>query len=259
MKGSHIITLGIGFLIVYSCANNEKWNDIRTVQVSAQAKKETKKQLLEQDKIVPSTPYNITVDMEFMDTTIAINADVCRKINTELIREFLDLNNEYEGNHAVETFIDLLQTQYESDDKPSDMYDHFTGTAQFGFDGIINYFFTEDYYGGGAHPNSVTSIQCFSTQTGDKINLDQLITDTCSVPLSQRLTDRLMKKVGVVSLDSLHSLGYLDNIEMFVSDNFILDKDSIHFYYNPYDIAPYAAGAITLSFSYEELKDYIRK
>lgn len=261
MKGSQkTILASIGILIVCSCANNERWNDIRTVQVIAQATKSTKTQTLEKNAPQSAAPpYDITVDMEFMDTTIAINAEVSRKINTELIREFLSLNNEYESNHAVKAFINQLQTQYENDENSSEIYDHYTGKAQFGFDGVINYFFTEEYYGGGAHPNSVTSIQCFNTQTGDKINLNQLITDTCTISLSNRLTERLMKKVGVPSLDSLHSLGYLDNVDMFVSDNFILDKDSIHFYYNQYDIAPYAAGPITLSFSYEELKDYIRR
>ena len=38
----------------------------------------------------------------------------------------------------------------------------------------------------------------------------------------------------------------------------MLKKDSIHFFYNRYDIAPYAAGTTTLGFPYEELSEIMK-
>ncbi|MBO4663061.1 MAG: DUF3298 domain-containing protein [Bacteroidaceae bacterium] len=44
---------------------------------------------------------------------------------------------------------------------------------------------------------------------------------------------------------------------MYNSDNIKLGTDSISFFYNPYDIAPYALGSTTISFAYDELKGII--
>lgn len=242
-----------------SCANNDKWNDIHVVKVTAQAQAEKKQQIHELGDTTYTPSYDITVDMEFMDTTYAINLEACKKINAQLIKEFLDIDDVQNGDKAVKLFIERLQNHYEQDEMSPEIYDHLTGKAVFGRDGILNYILNEDYYGGGAHPTSVTNIICFSTETGNKISLYDVFTDTCKISLCEALTDKLMQNVGVNSLDSLHSLGYLDMLDMFVSENFSLAKDSIHFFYNQYDIAPYSVGTTTLSFSYEELKNYLRQ
>lgn len=246
-------------LIVCSCASNEKWNDIQIVKVAANATAERKTKTNEVgDTIIVSPPYDITVDMEFMDTTSIENIEVCHMINKKLIEEFLDQKNETDPQKAVNIFIERLQNQYEQDDLSPEVYDHYLGEAKYGRGGVINYFMNEDFYGGGAHPTSVTNILRFNTQTGEKIELYEFFTDTCSTSLCDKLTKRLMDNVGVTTIDSLHALGYLDMLDMYVTENFFLDKDSIAFYYNTYDIAPYAVGPTTLTFSYEELKEYIR-
>ena len=237
-------------LIVCSCASNEKWNDIHVVKVAANATAERNTKTNEVGDTIVSPPYDITVDMEFMDTTSIENIEVCHKINKKLIEEF--------PHKAVNVFIERLQNQYEQDDLSPEVYDHYIGEAKYGRGGVINYFMNEDFYGGGAHPTSVTSILRFNTQTGEKIELYEFFTDTCSTTLCGKLTKRLMDYVGVTTLDSLHELGYLDMLDMYVTENFFLDKDSISFFYNTYDIAPYAVGPTTLTFSYDELKDYIR-
>ena len=44
---------------------------------------------------------------------------------------------------------------------------------------------------------------------------------------------------------------------MFASKDFSLEADSVIFYYNEYDIAPYAFGPCQLAISYDELQDII--
>lgn len=259
MKVTRLIPIAfIGFIIVCSCANNDKYNDIHVVKVTAKSSSEKKQKSQEQGDIITIPPYDITVDMEFMDTTSAINSLACKNINNFIIREFLNIQNEQDGQKAVATFIQRLQNHYEQEEMAPEIYDHLTGKAEFGREGVLNYTLYEDFYGGGAHPTAVTNIVCFNTETGNKINLYDVFTDTCTHSLCDVLTDRLMKDVGATSLDSLHSLGYLEMLDMFVSENFTLAKDSIHFFYNQYDIAPYSVGTTTLSFSYEELKNYLR-
>ena len=254
----YIISL-IGILSIFSCAHTEKWNDIHTVKVEAEAIAPKKATTTEIGDTITTPPYDITVDMEFMDTTSIENREACNKINTYLIEEFLNQKGELDCNKAVDAFIENLKAQYAQDDISRQIFDHYTGKAVYGKEGVINYILVENYYSGGAHPTSVTSILRFDTNTGEKIDLNGFFNDTCQYVLCDRLINRLMADKGVPTIDSLHAIGYLEVGDMFVSENFILNKDSISFFYNQYDIAPYACGTTTISFSYEELKDYIRK
>lgn len=249
---------GISALIIASCASNEKWNDIHTVKVAAKALAEKKVTATANGDTIITPPYDISVNMEFMDTTTLENADVCRKINKQLIHEFLEQDIE-DGEKAVEIYIQRLLNIYKEEDACSEIYDHYNGKAEYGKEGVINYILAEDYFSGGAHPSQMTTILRFDAITGDKIGVYEFFNDTCRVALETKLTQRLMEKVGVPSLDSLHSLGYLAMCDIFISENFLLGKDSIHFLYNQYEIAPYSAGTTRISFSYDELKDLIRK
>lgn len=261
MKGSqYILITFIGLIIICSCANNEQANNIHTVKVSAEVQeKKQKASILPNGDTILTPPYDITVDMEFLDTTYVENAYVCRKINRQLIETFFNTKLTDNGQEAVNIFIRRLQHEYEQEELAPEIYDHYTGKAEFGREGIINYTLVEDYYGGGAHPTIVTSILRFDIHTGERIDINTFFVDNANDSLCEKLTQRLMKQVGAPDIDSLHALGYLEMENMFVSENFLLKKDSISFFYNQYDIAPYAVGSTTLSFSYDELKDYIRE
>ena len=53
---------------------------------------------------------------------------------------------------------------------------------------------------------------------------------------------------------------YADDIDMDnvnVTENFFVDDESIHWIYNPYEIAPYALGAIEVSIPYSDIERYM--
>lgn len=265
---AHYILLGIiATVLAASCASNTgKWNNLQIVNVAATAsnRNQHQEQTTNDDgndtfAVKTSVPYDIKVEMDFLDGETEKNSEACQSINRQLISEFLNQQDEDDVNKAVNTFIERLANQMELEEEIPAMYDYFTGKANFGMSGIVNYVLTENYYSGGAHPTSVTTMLRFNTDNGHKIDLEEVFVDTCMTTLTERLTTRLMRNLGVASLDSLHKLGYLDMIDMFVTDNFMLEKDSITFFYNPYDIAPYAVGTTTIKFSYDELKDIMHK
>ena len=72
--------------------------------------------------------------------------------------------------------------------------------------------------------------------------------------LQELLLEKLMKMNQARSLEDLHKRGILEMSDMFISNNFALREDSIEFYYNEYDIAPYAYGAFSICLSYEEVQ-----
>ena len=103
----------------------------------------------------------------------------------------------------------------------------------------------------------MTTILRFDTQTGDFITLDQVFPTVNHPRLQCILLTKLMKDLNAHSMEELRQKGILEMTDMFVSSNFALREDSIEFYYNEYDIAPYASGACTICVSYEDVKDVI--
>ena len=108
-----------------------------------------------------------------------------------------------------------------------------TGTAY-----TTSYLATVDYYEGGAH------------------GINQLITFFApgyESQLKSTLLKALKSKTGLNSMSELKEAGYLYSMEMFPSENFILNDETITFVYNPYEIAPYAVGSIELIITYSEV------
>ena len=60
-----------------------------------------------------------------------------------------------------------------------------------------------------------------------------------------------------MAINELKDAGYLYSMDMFPSENFILNDETITFVYNPYEIAPYAVGSIELVITYNEVSQIL--
>ena len=78
-------------------------------------------------------------------------------------------------------------------------------------------------------------------------------------PLAQVLLVALQDKLQMKSLDELHDNGFLTWTDMYPTPNFLLGPDGVRFYYNAYEIAPYACGPTELVVSYGALKDLLKQ
>ena len=108
---------------------------------------------------------------------------------------------------------------------------------------------------GGAHPSSYYTVLNFNPETGEEIVLSDLLKEEYEEPLINILINNLAKQLQVDNIDGIKEKGYLNlDTDMFVSNNFILDKEQIIFIYNKYEIAPYALGDIMINVTYNELK-----
>ena len=77
------------------------------------------------------------------------------------------------------------------------------------------------------------------------------------IQLKNSLMKALKSKTGLNSMNELKEAGYLYSMEMFASENFILNDETITFVYNPYEIAPYAVGSIELVITYSEVSQIL--
>lgn len=134
-----------------------------------------------------------------------------------------------------------------------------------GKEGVLCFTSTTSEYTGGAHPNTWGKWMNFDKASGKQLTLEDVFMDGAEAPLKQLLTEALIAEASermedstLQSLDDLRNAGILIAADMYVTDNFLLEKDKVSFLYNQYDIAPYSMGQFILSIPYAAIEKYMK-
>ena len=122
-------------------------------------------------------------------------------------------------------------------------------------DTIVNYIYELDTYDGGAHGLLTKGVLNFSTNTGKKLTLDDVLLQGYEHRLTELLLDKLLKQTASKDINELRAKGYLYSMDMCPSQTYIINDDGITFIYNQYEIAPYAMGMTELQMDWKELND----
>lgn len=130
--------------------------------------------------------------------------------------------------------------------------------VEYGRGGTIIYEIYNYTYNGGAHPHTIYTYINFNPESGNEIYLADIFKEGYEEYLCNRLTDALADKIGATSRKDIKEKGYLTFNDIYPTENFIMKKDSILFFYNTYDIAPYSMGTTTLGFTYDELSEIMK-
>ena len=263
---SHYILLFLGapfILLLSGCNSRTLWNDVEFYNVE-KLEKLTEAPISNDSEdaeviALPETKENremdVKIDMQFLKSNNETNEKVCKLINDQLIELLLKQSSEMSVDEAIAQYVEDIKRDFHGDEVANIYYDHLKGRAEYGKEGVINYRLVEEVFTGGAHPCTITTILRFDTTTGAFIALEHVFPTLNQSKLQDVLLQKLMKNVHAASIDDLHSMGILEMTDMFISPNFALRGDSVEFYYNEYDIAPYAYGACTLCLSYAEAND----
>jgi len=110
---------------------------------------------------------------------------------------------------------------------------------------------------GGAHPNSFTNYFNISKETGDTISLTALLSPGFETKLNALIDKKYREMKGLKPHDNLMTKGDLFENKITFNYNVAVTKDGLLFYYNAYEIAPYAVGPIKISLNKAELGDLI--
>lgn len=259
-----------------SGCNGQKQIDsetVKTVKVEEQAH-------LQDDTVSPAC--KITIDYSYLaesDAADSIAQRINRTIQAHVLgKEYIRMNPEVAVDSFKNTYINNYRKDvnefYQEDIKngtPKDelptWYNYEYGlTTHFseGKEGILN-FITETFeYTGGAHPNSWNKWMNFEKNTGKLLALKDVFMAGSEKPMSDMLLEELITEMAtrledssITSLEGLQNAGILNSTNMYVPDNFLLEKEKVSFLYNKYDIAPYAVGVITLSLPYTSVEKYM--
>lgn len=113
-------------------------------------------------------------------------------------------------------------------------------------------------YTGGAHGNSFYGILIIDKKDGKELHLNDFFTDIDEV--NKRVEPYFRKSMELSTDEDLIEAGYwFPDGRFSVNDNFYFLNDSIYFYYNAYEIAPYAAGPIEISVPVADIRSLLRR
>ena len=112
-------------------------------------------------------------------------------------------------------------------------------------DSILSYQTNIDCYLGGAHGSYVVWYYNFDKKTGKLLSISDVVPEDKEMLVLLEMEDQLCKDWEAKDLDELKEKTGITMLgDLYLTNNFLLKKDSIAFLFNQYDIAPYAAGLI---------------
>jgi hypothetical protein len=119
----------------------------------------------------------------------------------------------------------------------------------------------DDYaYLGGAHPNGMTIYLVYDTEYGTRLGLDHILQPESFTALESLALASLYAKYDIPTGGSLSDVGFfVDDANPFLlTENFMVDGNGISFTFNPYEIAPYVMGPISINLSWAEVEHLIQ-
>lgn len=124
---------------------------------------------------------------------------------------------------------------------------------------ILVYKIETSSYTGGAHGMYSTNYLNFDPGTGHIMRLKDIFKPGYEKELNELLVARLMKDTGSASLQELQDKAYLQDTDMYPSENFCMYNDSITFIYNVYEIAPYSSGITEITLPHNLMEAIMNK
>ncbi|MCR4738942.1 MAG: RsiV family protein [Lachnospiraceae bacterium] len=111
-------------------------------------------------------------------------------------------------------------------------------------------------YAGGAHPMHWTESYNFAADTGDLLQVSDVLNRDDS--LSEEIYDEVMKKYEDLDLDPEWVKASIEDMVLNDLLCFSVDDKGLNIYFSPYDIAPYAFGDLDITLKEPEHEDLIK-
>ena len=163
---------------------------------------------------------------------------------------------------TIEQITDKFINEYDTFLKDNKDYNlgwmtEIQGNPEFSNTKIICYSISNVYFLGGAHPNSSLTYLNFERENGRLVFIPDLFSPGFEEKLNKAVDAEFRKSKNLNPGDDLTDKVGLFNNKITYNNNFAVLREGIRFYYNPYEIAPYAAGPFEVTVPYETIQDII--
>ena len=182
---------------------------------------------------------------------------------------FSSLTDNYgdeEPHPSVEALMQAFVDEYRrlKEDKPSYEHAWFLERKVFVLRNtpeILSTSLSERTFTGGAHGMSTVTFSNLDPRTGESIPLSDVLVDGYEAKLLPLAEARFREVRGIEDAVSLTDAGFtfFDNGVFALTDNCALGEDALTFYYNAYEVAPYALGSTEIVLRHDELNGLLKR
>lgn len=258
-----------GVLLLSTCIVACKRNNISNDLIQADT-------ILFEDKVFDIADTRLQSDpvlqshfkLTYPEITDEIPAEALENIQAHIAGFILDSEKPVKEFPNIQKQADKLFNEYD------EVYKEFPRTSTWLVDKkiqitskvgpLISLEFTESSYKGGAHPNSVTFFKTFDINDGREVSMYELIDSTQLTALNAlRLKYFEEQKEQILQGENWKDYIFAEEFEVNgafnTNKNIRIAKDTVSFYYNSYEIAPYAFGPTDLKIPLDQLKPFLKK
>jgi hypothetical protein len=252
------------FLVVLSLFASCKGGDDKEVWFETISIDKTAK--LSNEDLAPHCSVSLNVQYARQKT-----GEAAKEINEYLVERLFnkqDISVEAAAQQFAEEYVQNYQAtltslynQDKNDTTKRAWYDYhyiISTESHPGNENTIVYQATIDYYEGASHGINELITMNFDKETGRHLNLSHIFATGYEQQLTAVLLKALKEKTGSDDLAALKEKGYLNAMDMFPTENFILGEETITFIYNPYEIAPYNMGSTELIIPYNDVDKILK-
>lgn len=115
-----------------------------------------------------------------------------------------------------------------------------------------------EYYAGAVHGNYGTGFYNIDHRTKTLLRESDYFVEDYAAQLTKILQRRLLIGYKVKTLEELEEKEGISAADITPNDNCSIGPKGLTYIYNPYEIAPYALGQITIFVPYEDLQPILR-
>ncbi len=184
------------------------------------------------------------------------NGSLAKTLNFET-RNILQL-----GNGSVEDIVDSMLATYQSWESEDDFGVYWSHdqnlSVRVSGDKIISFIDAGWDYSGGAHGLGYVMYHNYSVDTEKKLELSDLLVPGGEELLRAQAEQIFRVQYDLVGKDLAEEGFWFGENGFSLNANFLPGEKSITFYYNSYEIAPYAFGPTEVTVPYENFKQVIR-
>lgn len=192
-----------------------------------------------------------------MDTSVS-------RLVKQRIDAAVSLGNPESQGQSMEQIGEIFIQDY--DDFKSEIPDAFGGwhytakvTVEVLTDSLLSLSVNDAYYTGGAHGGSGVYFININPKTGAEFTLDNFLKpgyNEILTSLGNKAFRQTRQLTDTASLNESYFEFPEDKFEL--NKNYGFKQEGIVFFYNSYEIAPYAAGPTEVLIPYDQLKDWIK-
>ena len=192
-----------------------------------------------------------------------------REINRHMFDKKFDQYGDFE--EAAKSYTQSIKAAYQEDLRAIDSLSSETNriphivwmdisdSLVYNGRGFISLQVENQSYTGGAHGMESSTYLNYDLLNRHPLSTGTLFNNREAQELIALVKEGLVRYFGVSDTSQLENQGIYSADEISVPDNFYLSEDSIHFVYNPYEIAPYVVGSIESSVSFKDLEGTMKK